>query len=378
MKTRTYLFCLMIVATTFFAACTPGTADTDLEPDAATSAACTGMGLVDVTEDITAPTTWETNTVYVIRKWDFYVESTLTIEPGTIIKFTTYGPDMTLGGDGVIVAEGTDADPIVFTSFKDDTQGCDNNGDGAITAPASRDWGSIDTNGLISSIFDHCAFYYGGDSAYSATLALSAGSRAQVTNSIFAHNDGSDGSGWYGALDASSAIAGTVITGNTFYDNVRPLSVSVDFDVDDSNVFHNPDDATETNTYNGILVESINHITSNISWEETEVPFVIDDNDFWINSGATLTLGADVALKFRPDSVLLLQDGTSQLITDSADGQGGTVVFTSYRDDTVKGDTNADGTATTPAEGDWGGIYDDTAEAPYYLNWSNIYYDEAH
>ena len=185
---------------------------------------------------------------------------------------------------------------------------------------------------------------------------LSSGSIATVTNSTFAHNDGSDSSGGYGALDASDASAGTVIQNNTFYDNVRPLSISVAYDLDNSNTFSNPNDSTETNTYNGIFVESINHITSHITWSETEVPYVIDDNDFWINSGATLTLEEDVALKFRPDSVLLLADGTSQLITTQGINDTATNVFTSYKDDTVKGDTNADSSATSPADGDWGGI----------------------
>ena len=209
---------------------------------------------------------------------------------------------------------------------------------------------------------------------------LSSGSIATVTNSTFAHNDGSDSSGGYGALDASDASAGTVIQNNTFYDNVRPLSISVAYDLDNSNTFSNPNDSTETNTYNGIFVESINHITSHITWSETEVPYVIDDNDFWINSGATLTLEEDVALKFRPDSVLLLADGTSQLITTQGINDTATNVFTSYKDDTVKGDTNADSSATSPADGDWGGIYDDTAPlgGPYYLSWSSIYYDDIH
>ena len=47
--------------------------------------------------------------------------------------------------------------------------------------------------------------------------------------------------------------------------------------------------------------------------------------------------------------------------------------FTSYKDDSHKGDTNGDGQLTNPEEGDWYDIY----EGPYsdYLQWANILYD---
>lgn len=338
------------------------------------SSACPGgtPAVVDIVDNINSTTTWKTNTIYVIRKWDFYVNGTLIIEPGVIIKFhSTKGPGLTLGNAGAIIAEGTAVDPIIFTSFRDDAHGCDNNGDGAGTVPARGDWGTIDTNSLNGSVFDHCEFYYGGSGAYTATLSIS-DSTATVTNSIFAHNDGGDESGMVGALDASTAIAGTFITGNTFFDNVRPLSISTAFDVDDSNSFSNPDDFTETNTYNAIFVDSINHVIDQISWEETDVPFVIYDGDFWINSGGRLTLGDNVVLKFRPGSEIVLADGESALGNHGGPG----VFFTSYRDDSHLGDTNADLGATHPATGDWIGIYDDTTSD--YSAWLNILYDEIH
>lgn len=334
----------------------------------------TGKNIVFITEDVTASTTWYADSLYVIKAYDFYVLNSLTIQAGTIIKFhPADGPYMVMGSGGTIIARGTASNPIIFTSLKDDENGGDTNDDGAATTPARKDWGYISTNSYNGCIFEYCKFLYGGDGWYSATLYIDTESIATVENCTFAHNDGSDSKGWYGALDASTAGAGTIISDNTFYDNIRPMSVSTVFNVDNSNVFHNPDNPSETNRYNGVFVTSLEEINTAISWSETEVAYVIDDNDFWINEAATLTLADNVVLKFRADGTLVLNDGESAIVNH--DGTG--VYFTSYKDDTHKGDTNGDGSATTSNNTDWDGIYDNsmTIPSPYYYTWSNILYD---
>ena len=193
---------------------------------------------------------------------------------------------------------------------------------------------------------------------------------------IFARNTGGkSGDFYYGALDASEALFGTVIEGNRFYANTQPLSVGWKFNLDDSNIFQS-EDGTLKNTYNGIFYNTSDNISGNLSWGETEVAFVIDDNDLWINSGYKLTLGNNVVLKFIDDSYLLLDSGASALVNYNGSG----VYFTSYKDDSKKGDTNGDGTATSPTVGDWGGIYDNSMSipSPYFFTWSNILYDEIH
>jgi hypothetical protein len=265
------------------------------------------------------------------------------------------------------VANGTEAKPIIFTSLKDDMHGGDTNGDGSSTMPDRKDWGGINTNDENGSSFKYCHFYYGGNTAYSSTLTVY-GNGIRVENCLFVHNSGDDASGWYGALDATYGGSTTVIKNNVFYANTRPLSINTAFSIDDSNIFSDPDGNGPDNTYNGIFVETIDETTSVINWGETEVAFVIDDNDWWIYNGGVLNLANNVVLKFRPGSAMVIESGASSIANHNGTG----VWFTSYKDDTKKGDTNGDGNLTTPVNGDWLGIYDNASYD--YVSWANLLY----
>jgi hypothetical protein len=116
-----------------------------------------------------------------------------------------------------------------------------------------------------------------------------------------------------------------------------------------------------------VFVEYPDDIGNHISWEETDVAFVLDDNDLWVLDYASLTLGDTVVVKFTPDSTI---NHYGNIFS------GTDVFFTSYKDDDHKGDTNGDGNLTTPMDGDWNGIYNDTTFV--YEAWSNILYDEIH
>ncbi len=321
--------------------------------------------IVYVTDDITSATTWYADSVYIISDYDFWVEASLTIEPGTVIKLGPGGKFIMVAEEGHIHAVGTEAEPIVFTSVKDDAFGSDDNRDGTATVPVQGDWGYISL-ASNANVFSYCHFHYGGDNAYKSTLDI-VSDHNQVTHCVFSKNTGGKyGDFYYGALNASDAGSSTLIKNNTFYGNNLPLSVNSLIDLDNSNVFANPLDANARNTMNGIFVSDDFGITETVSWQENEVPFVIHDNDFWIEPGGVLTLGGNVTLKFTMESYLVVANPGSL-------SYGSGCSFTSFRDDSRGGDTNGDGTATSPTAGDWEGIYCD--QAMEYYDWPVIYYD---
>ena len=320
--------------------------------------------LVFIDDDIAIPTTWYADSIYIIEDWDFWVSDALTIEPGTIIKFTP-NTHMTIDSYGTIIAQGSAEKSIIFTSFKDDANGGDNNGDGDATTPDRGDWFNVEVNSNGNK-FQYCQFYYGGGSSYLSALEIYDG-KASVTNCIFAHNTGGkSGDFYYGALDATGAEQETIIRNNVFYDNTLPLSVLSTIDIDNSNEFHDPGDPAIINVMNGIFIYDLSNIDKATTWGETEVPFVINDNDLWIESPGSLTLAQNAIVKFTPDSYLVIGEGADLIFNNSN-------YFTSFKDDSRGGDTNGDGNATTPSDSDWGGIYDDGSSV--YLGGSNILYD---
>jgi RHS repeat-associated protein len=94
-------------------------------------------------------------------------------------------------------------------------------------------------------------------------------------------------------------------------------------------------------------------ISSNTTWALADSPFEVTSN-VTVNSGSTLTIEPGVVVKFDAGTNLTILDGA----TLTANGTSAAPIsFTSIKDDSVGGDLNGDGSATTPAAGDWDGIY---------------------
>jgi len=323
--------------------------------------------IVIVDYNIFEPAVWDADSIYYVQS-TIKIDATLTIEAGTVIKFKA-DAGLEVWENGTINAIGTENNTILFTSIKDDTGG-DTNVDASGTTPNSGDWSLVNLRDQNGSQFVYCVFTYGGDNNNTGVLDLGENS-SKVDHCLFASNDSYVSADEFcGALAAQDAENTTVITNNTFYNNTVPLSINGHLSIDNSNIFENPDNTSQTNTYNGIFVYGQDIISCSTTWMETEVAYVIQYDGFEIWSGYSLTLGDNVVLKFMTGAMLDKQVGADIV---NHDGTG--VYFTSFKDDTHKGDTNADGLVTTPSSTEWLGVYNNLP-TNYFYTWANILYSK--
>ncbi|MCB9649472.1 MAG: hypothetical protein H6730_23165 [Deltaproteobacteria bacterium] len=246
---------------------------------------------------------------------------------------------------GVLLAHAT------FTSIRDDELG-DTNGDGTSSVPAGGDWSGIrlHTNG---SVLEGARLLYGGGND-SPMLEIFGDRSARVVDSVFAYGVPSTQTiTTPPALEASEAAAATIIQGNRFYGNVVPLSVSAKFTLDDSNTF--TDEAgTVANHFQAVVMGGCGRVTTDIQWALTRVPIVIGDpnsacNYVTVEAAGHLTLANGVIVKFFNSGTLDVYG----ILTAQASQQ---IAFTAFADDSLGGDSNADGASSAPAAGDWSGI----------------------
>ncbi len=320
---------------------------TDVEVDAGETTTVNfqlaSINVVDITANIVGNTTWTNNNIYLIDG-EILIQAVLTIEPGTRIKFKDAANWVVQGASGgLILAEGSTLLPIIFTSWYDDAHGGDTNGDENATEPDRGDWDDIKIQGdNNASIFDYCEIYYGGGYYDNYVLYLEPYTAVSITNCTIAHNQGEEG-----ALNAREAGSGTIIQNNIFYDNIWPLNINANFDLDDTNIFHDPESRSDINDHNGILVEG-DDFDGQITWSETEVPYVLQQGEYSIDAGNSLTC--------QPGVILKLDDGVNFWIEGTIIANGSLaepVIFTSYKDDSILGDTNNDSAITSPNPGDW-------------------------
>ena len=102
--------------------------------------------------------TMESGNVYIVsRDVTFPNGTTLTIEPGAIVKVAD-GASIRFDAGATLLANGTRAAPIVITSLHDDSVGGDTNDNGAATQPQPGSWHQIRISGTAT--LDYVSMHY--------------------------------------------------------------------------------------------------------------------------------------------------------------------------------------------------------------------------
>lgn len=363
------LFLMLTVS--LFTACSTDEDETEFDNPEVPVAKCE---IIEVSGKISEPTVWKEGFVYVINGSGLSVESVLTIEPGVIVKLKNAG--ISIYEEGKILANGTADKRIVFTSLADDRYCGDTNGDGVATKAEKGDWIDLDLHGTIGSVFKYVDIFFAGQPSGGNNHAVVIG-WAQSVAFTFDHcriahtfyQPGSSSYAFYGSSYMKDASV-SKFTNNALYDNGKPIYFQGYYQLDQSNVFHNPEVPSVTNKHNGIYID-INGASDGLSvnWDNTEVPYVYEQvNLIGGTPTATINIKPNVIVKFSyPTGGLQSYNGSVKLAP--------TAILTSYKDDTHGGDTNGDGNTTTPSNGDWKGFrITDGGTNTYWEQGSNILY----
>ncbi len=321
---------------------------------------------------------------YIVRS-DVTVEEgrVLRIDPGVVVKFDAC---CSLYVKGNLIAAGTPGNEVFLTSLNDDSDGHDTNG--GTTSPAARDWGHVSfANTCTGSTLDHVVVRYAGrewsfplwsgvPAIYTASSNLVVdgctlcdngdsairidGSNPLIKDNSIAGNgrDGVEVSNGSPTIEGNfitkSAGCGIVVRGsskptiraNRIGENTG-WAVGVDPSCSGMSVQGNELFGAGA----GILVGA-GTLATNVIWGSDSV-YVIDYGGavrgLTINENTTLTVDPGVVVKFEESAELVVRGA---LIANGTPDRK--VVFTSLRDDSYGGDTNGDGSSSSPAANDWG------------------------
>jgi len=244
---------------------------------------------------------------------------TLTVPAGTILKFDP-GADLLIQIGSSLITQGTEQRPVVFTSMADDSVGGDTGRDG-LTAGAPGEWMGPSFESAAPATFVSTAIF-----RFAQSLQIASGS-ARFENVTI----------------SSMSIAA-----------VRLADPNAQITGRDIKAFGNG--------LNGIDVPPGGFgITSNVTWRDLGLSYVIRNGALQVQTAAgalTILDGVSVKLDGTPTGPGFGRFGSvnSSRPVSILGTAARPVIFTSLKDDSVGGDTNANGAANAPAPGDWHSI----------------------
>ena len=291
---------------------------------------------------------WTNNQVQVITgDVDVPAGKTLTVQAGTVVQFDS-GTSLTV--DGTLVAQGTSNQTIYFTSVKD------NSPTGGSNTAAPGDWSQIQfKSDSTGDVLDNVVVRYGSNSMIEADSAAPSISNSTISNS----------SGDAVLLNSSNASFNTVTIQNNAGDGMHlsgssPTLTAMTITNNTGNAIEMDAGSNPTvsgsltkNAINGVAIDD-GTISTDTTWNSPGIVYVV--TGVTVASNVTLTIDAGQLVKAKPGFNGLDVHGTLDVDGTTA----APVYFTSLKDDTIGGDTNNDGNATSPAPGDWNGLYFET------------------
>jgi len=262
----------------------------------------------------------------------------LTIQPGQTVK-VHWGAYISVSG--TLEATGTAAEPIVLTALRDDTHGGDTNADGPSTA-LPGDWESLYINGGSTVALQHVEVHFAGN-------YWSAGAGGGFVESIRLASSGAAIRDVY-VFDAQHVGVGVTAESPTLT-NVHVVRAGGP--AFSGSLAASP---TATNlTAIGTTANAFSMVGGTLhgqrTWSAGGLP---------IHLGGVVTIADDGELTIVPGQIVKLSHGQEINVSGTLTAAGTAaqpIVFTSWRDDTVGGDSNNDQATTTPATGDWEALY---------------------
>ncbi len=321
------------------------------------------------------------------------LDARLAIDPGIIVK--SLGSRIEAGVGAQLLAEGTGAEPIIFTSKLDDRYGAggtfDTNNDQAATLPRAGDWGGLVARHLSSMSIDNALIAHGG-----GTTSVPGGfagfnavefhqAEGRLANSTIETNE----SGVGGNLATTRGGRGLNAAAAIFVDASQPIIIdnvirsnqgtAINIDADSLKSVPKQDTGRQTgaierrpgalgnmgplvrgnelaaNTINGMEVRG-GVLTTETVWDDTDIVHVLRSEinvpNFHHVGGLRLISRVDESLviKLAGATAGFTAGGRALDITDRIGGTvqvqgapGFPVVLTSLRDDSVGAGFNPDG-----------------------------------